>query len=139
MLSDCLKEYRREMRVEKERIERKANLIEILEKHTGLSLMSNHWDLRYVSSYRVELADIKKIKEIVGSFEETFGKELCADYDETGEIWVICYVADGLYKGWKFRYRHWLSADEACKVKDVKVKERIIPASTYKSLECPIK
>lgn len=139
MLTECLKEYRNEMIRNKKRMEKKANLIEILEKHTGLSLVSTHWDLRYDTSYKVNLSDIKAIKEIVGSFEKTFGKELCADFDETGEIWITCFVKEGLYKDWKFQYRHWLSADDDCKVKEIKTERRTIPASSYKALQCPHK
>lgn len=137
MLTECIKEYRNELVRDKASAERKANLIEILEKHAGLSLISDHWGLRYSTTYKVKLSDIKKIKEIVGSFEETFGKQLCSDFDETGEIWIECTVADGLYKGWKFNYRHWLSDDDDCKVTDVKTAERTIPASSYKTLQCP--
>lgn len=137
MLSECLSEYRREMRVNKDRIEKKARLLALLESETGLDLINDSWDLRCDGTFEVKLADIHSIKKCCGEFKPDTGKEICNDYDETGEIWIHCTVADGIYSGWTFRYRHWLSPNEPCKVEEKHVAARNIPSSSYKALTCP--
>lgn len=124
------------MRVNKSRIEKKAQLIELLEKGTGLDLVKNQWDLRFTNTFDVKLKDIHDIKKVVGEFDPTFGKDLCVDFEETGEIWVTCFVTSGLYSGWKFRYRHLLTEDDDCQVEETRNPIKTYGGDTVVTLVC---
>lgn len=120
----------------KKRMEKKADLISFLEKRTGISLINSAWDLRYKRCFDIKVSDLKAIKDVVGEFGDTFGKEMCHDYDETGEIWVTCFVETGLFDGFQFRYRRRLSDGDSCQVKDVVSESFVVPERINRTLVC---
>lgn len=136
MLNEIVTDYRKSLKRNIERIEKKADLLAFLEKRTGLDLVKDTYDLRYGECYNVKLSNIKAIKDVVGEFGEGFGKEMCEDYDTTGEIWVTCCVEQGLFDGFAFRYRHLLTDDDTCQVKETTEPSYVVQERTKTTLVC---
>ena len=101
----------------KARLRKRFKLIQELEFQSGVELVKDETDFRYMCALEVDTsAKRTAIREIVGSFAEP-RKDLAYDYDTTGEIVInLSPKPESPYESLTFCYRRKLEEGSKCKV-----------------------